>query len=256
MTSTGTQQSPWVALAQPIPADKLSWRIDGKPRMRDGKFYARHVVYIEAGTVRERLDQVVPGEWDLHLELLPVMPEASETPHGTPCAFKARLTILDVVREDVGVGSDYKQAATDAFKRVAVRFGIGHELYEYEQNWVPMDGDGKFAKPTVDPQENYNRRHASNGAQQAPVASAPKAAPKATPAPAAASNTDDPPCPKCGGKCWDNRIGKKNPRAPDFRCRDKSCDGVIWPPKPGAVAQLVGADADDGQPRDEDRLPF
>ena len=41
-------------------------------------------------------------------------------------------------------------------------------------------------------------------------------------------------CPKCGGPTWDNRVGKKNPKAPDFKCRDKSCDGVIWPPKNGA----------------------
>lgn len=38
-------------------------------------------------------------------------------------------------------------------------------------------------------------------------------------------------CPRCGGKTWDNRETKKNPKAPDYKCRDKSCDGVIWPPK-------------------------
>lgn len=32
---------------------------------------------------------------------------------------------------------------------------------------------------------------------------------------------------------WDNRAVKKNPRAPDFKCKDKGCEGVIWPPKPG-----------------------
>lgn len=42
-----------------------------------------------------------------------------------------------------------------------------------------------------------------------------------------------PACPKCGGPMWDNRAGKKNPAAPDFKCRDKACDGVIWPPKNG-----------------------
>jgi hypothetical protein len=41
-------------------------------------------------------------------------------------------------------------------------------------------------------------------------------------------------CPKCGGKTWDNRDTKTNPKAPDYKCRDKSCDGVIWPPKNGA----------------------
>jgi hypothetical protein len=38
-------------------------------------------------------------------------------------------------------------------------------------------------------------------------------------------------CQKCGGDMWDNRVGKKNPKAPDYKCKDKNCDGVIWPPK-------------------------
>ena len=40
---------------------------------------------------------------------------------------------------------------------------------------------------------------------------------------------------------WDNREGKKNPRAPDFKCKDRNCDGVIWPPR--------GRQAQGGQPR-------
>ena len=36
-------------------------------------------------------------------------------------------------------------------------------------------------------------------------------------------------CPKCNGKMWDNRLRKTNPKAPDFKCRDRSCDGVYWP---------------------------
>lgn len=50
---------------------------------------------------------------------------------------------------------------------------------------------------------------------------------------------DQPSCPKCGGMMWDNRVGKKNPKAPDFKCREKSCEGVIWPPKHGAKPALV-----------------
>jgi hypothetical protein len=38
-------------------------------------------------------------------------------------------------------------------------------------------------------------------------------------------------CPKCGGQMWDNRAGKTNPKAPDFKCKDRACDGVIWPPR-------------------------
>ena len=40
-------------------------------------------------------------------------------------------------------------------------------------------------------------------------------------------------CPKCGGPTWDNRASKKNPKAPDYKCRDKSCDGAVWPPRNG-----------------------
>ena len=43
-------------------------------------------------------------------------------------------------------------------------------------------------------------------------------------------------CPECGGPMWDNREKKTNPKAPDFKCRDKGCSGVIWkfkaPPPP------------------------
>lgn len=45
--------------------------------------------------------------------------------------------------------------------------------------------------------------------------------------------TDEVECPKCGGRMWDNRETKKNPKAPDYKCRDRNCDGVIWPPKNG-----------------------
>jgi hypothetical protein len=40
-------------------------------------------------------------------------------------------------------------------------------------------------------------------------------------------------CPKCQGRMWDNRETKRNPKQPDFKCRDKACDGVIWPPRNG-----------------------
>jgi hypothetical protein len=34
---------------------------------------------------------------------------------------------------------------------------------------------------------------------------------------------------------WDNREGKRNPKAPDFKCKDKNCGGVIWPPRPSTT---------------------
>jgi hypothetical protein len=69
-------------------------------------------------------------------------------------------------------------------------------------------------------------------------------------------------CPKCGSDMWDNRKDKKNPKAPDFKCKDRSCDGVIWPPKPGdkPATQHVGPGLNDRQPEptenNDDDLPF
>src|SRR5512132_1417578 len=151
----------WTALSAPLPPGVISWRQDGRPVSRDGKYFARFVAYIEANTVRERLDAVVPGEWDLTLELLPAI--AGEDSDGSQCSFNARLQNLGVIREDVGTGRDYKQASTDAFKRAAVRFGVANELYAYEQNWVEMDGDGQYAKPVEDPQLAYVRRYGKPG---------------------------------------------------------------------------------------------
>ena len=48
-------------------------------------------------------------------------------------------------------------------------------------------------------------------------------------------------CPICGGPMWDDRATKRNPRAPDFKCKNKprerggpGCEGVIWPPRDGS----------------------
>jgi hypothetical protein len=50
-----------------------------------------------------------------------------------------------------------------------------------------------------------------------------------------------PNCPKCQGPMWDNREGKRNPKAPDFKCKDRECDGVIWPPRGATPAATVAA---------------
>ena len=51
--------------------------------------------------------------------------------------------------------------------------------------------------------------------------------------------TGAPACPKCGGRMWDNRQSKRNPKAPDFKCRDRRCDGVLWPGQHKAAVPIV-----------------
>jgi len=226
----------WAQLSAPLPTGVIAWRQDGRAVQRDGKYFARFVAYVDANTVRERLDSVVAGEWDLTLELLPTL--TSDDQDDATCSFKARLQILGVIREDVGTGRDYKAAATDAFKRAAVRFGIAHELYAYEQNWVQVDGDGRYAKPLEDPAEAYARRLSRGSRPELSVARATELADVGGDLPAATGPlaSDEPTCPKCGGRMWDNRLSKRNPKAPDFKCRNRSCDGVIWPARVAGIS--------------------
>jgi hypothetical protein len=252
----------WQRLAEPVDESAIGWRQDGKVIQRDGRYLARFVAYIEANTVRERLDAVVPGEWDLTLELLPPI-ASGDDPDSAACTFKARLQILGVIREDVGFGRDYKSASTDAFKRAAVRFGIGHELYSYEQNWVEMDGDGRYARPVEDPAAAYARRLARKAAsgsrsRKARVSESPASERSGEAAREEAEGTlslrsnDTPDCPVCGGRMWDNRLTKRNPKAPDFKCRDRNCEGVIWPARSAdeEVATVgAGAAAESGAAR-------
>jgi hypothetical protein len=87
-------------------------------------------------------------------------------------------------------------------------------------------------------------------------------------------------CPICGGAMWDDRTSKRNPRAPDFKCRNKprerggpGCEGVIWPARdgspspyppsaprrgapPAADGPRDGPPVWDAPPLDDDDLPF
>lgn len=85
------------------------------------------LAYIDRGVVYERLEKAAPGQWHLSLVALPFVEAIGADDR---IAVKATLTVIDVVREDIGTGKDWKEAATDAFKRAAVHFGIGRELYE------------------------------------------------------------------------------------------------------------------------------
>ncbi len=67
---------------------------------------------------------------------------------------------------------------------------------------------------------------------------------------------------------WDNTVAKRNPKAPDYKCRDRSCDGLYWPgqwqaelarrAQPGLpFAAAVDAELAGGRsPLDDDELPF
>ena len=55
---------------------------------------------------------------------------------------------------------------------------------------------------------------------------------------------------------WDNRLTKRNPKAPDYKCRDRSCDGVIWPPKPGKAEKADKAEPVKALSEETEEIPF
>lgn len=48
-------------------------------------------------------------------------------------------------------------------------------------------------------------------------------------------------CPQCGGEMWDNTApgAKKNPKGPDFKCKDKICAHAMWLPKAKAATPVA-----------------
>src|ERR1041385_7141678 len=45
-------------------------------------------------------------------------------------------------------------------------------------------------------------------------------------------------CPVCEGPMYDNRETKRNPKQPDYKCKDKNCGKAIWlTPKGGNAPQ-------------------
>jgi hypothetical protein len=258
----------WETIAAPLPKEAIQWRQQGKPTARDGRCVARFVAYIDAQFVRERFDEAAPGEWDVSLEPLPNRVTFDGEEDAEPFAFLATVKVYGVSRTDVGQGKDYKTAATDAFKRAAVRYGVGAELYAMPPLFVQMDGDGKYAKPLEDPGTVYARKQGwkvpdakpltsyDSETAYAPTPSKGAAASGADDIGATAKPSDTPVCPKCSGPLWDNRVGKRNPRAPDWKCKDRSCDGCIWPPKPGEASRQRPPDDLEDFPGALEEIPF
>jgi hypothetical protein len=115
---------------------------------------------------------------------------------------------------------------------------------------LPADGaETNGANGTKDAATNSSARSGSaRRVRQTAAASAAEAEPVEVPAEVSTETTGLPSCPKCGGRMWDNRLSKRNPKAPDYKCRDRSCDGVIWPARPAGAAGSAPATRSDPAP--------
>ena len=134
-----------------FPADQISWR-PGKVSKDNKKGLA--LAYIDARDVMDRLDEVV-GEWQDSYE---------EIADRLVC----KITINGITRTD-GAGDTAiegeKGGLSDAFKRAAVKWGIGRYLYRLPAQWVELDQYKQFKRiPSLPkwalPESNGHRANA------------------------------------------------------------------------------------------------
>lgn len=122
------------ALRTPFRPDQISWRI-GSTTQDKAKGMA--LAYIDARDVQDRLDEAVGVEnWQCRY------------PHATGktvCEIGVRIGGEWIWKADGAGDSDVeaeKGALSDAFKRAAVRWGIGRYLYDLESPWVEIEKRG------------------------------------------------------------------------------------------------------------------
>jgi hypothetical protein len=132
-------------LQAPFPLESVSF----KPQVTKND-KAMVTTYIDARAVVQRLDEVFPFAWGDDYTV-----KADDTKKLVlECALT--LTAGDKVftRRDVGESgnsdreaSRWKSAYSDAFKRAAVKFGIGAYLYNLPKLWVEYDSQSKRITP-------------------------------------------------------------------------------------------------------------
>lgn len=119
------------SLDSEFPRDAISWR--AQSISKDGTM-ALALAYIDARDVMERLDAVVgPENWQDRYEV-----------HGpkTICYLSIKRANEWITKAD-GAGDTAVEAEkgsiSDAFKRAAVKWGIGRYLYALDAPWVPCE---------------------------------------------------------------------------------------------------------------------
>jgi len=126
------------ALASPFNPDEVSWRIGS---MKKDKTAGMALAYIDARVVMDRLDDVCgPDGWQCRY---------SHTATKTVCDIAIKCGDDWLWKADGAGDSDIeaeKGALSDAFKRAAVRWGVGRYLYELPSPWVEVD-EWKRIKP-------------------------------------------------------------------------------------------------------------
>lgn len=118
-------------LKAPFPQESISWRAQSVTQ--DGT-KALALAYVDARDVMNRLDDICgPAGWQC---------KYSHANGKTVCDIAVKVSDEWIWKADGAGDSDIeaeKGALSDAFKRAAVRWGIGRYLYDLGSPWVPCE---------------------------------------------------------------------------------------------------------------------
>lgn len=136
------------AISSPFEPEKISWRVGSTNKKSEERRTKEKnapatkglaLAYIDARDVMQRLDDVVGiGNWQDRYEC-----------HGprTICYLSIKIGDEWVTKAD-GAGDTAVEAEkggmSDAFKRAAVKWGIGRYLYDVKSTWVALDEYGRI----------------------------------------------------------------------------------------------------------------
>jgi hypothetical protein len=146
-------------LREPLAPGKVSWRIARVVDDHGDKGKAQVLAYIDARDVMERLDYVCGIEgWQCRY---------SHTANKTVCDIGIKIEGEWVWKSDGAGDTDVeaeKGALSDAFKRAAVRWGIGRYLYDLGNNYAEVIKKGKAWYITPEAQKSLEKLLPSGGA--------------------------------------------------------------------------------------------
>lgn len=118
-------------LAQPFPADQISWRVGATTKDQTS---ALGLAYMDARDVMDRLDQACgPDSWQCRYPTVGPI---------TVCEIGILLNDEWIWKADGSGDTDVegeKGALSGAFKRASVRWGIGRYLYGLDPIWAPIE---------------------------------------------------------------------------------------------------------------------
>lgn len=121
-------------LSSPFDPSEVDWRVG--PTTKD-KTSGQPLCYIDARTVMDRLDTVCgPAGWQNRYVM---------DGNKTVCEIGIRCGDEWIWKADGAGDSDVeaeKGALSDAFKRAAVRWGVGRYLYDLKAPWVALKAKG------------------------------------------------------------------------------------------------------------------